>query len=164
MLPLDSLCRFSFIYLLPPKSFPCHFLKIRSFYMYGCFACMCICVPHAHSAHWGQRRESDFLEPELQRAVIHHVDIGNQVGICWKSKKCVPLVTEPSLQSPSCRVFWEVICCVHYKVSLGTNTSLQKLVWLIRTSTISLIISGKSSCAKHKYKLEALSFWWKSFF
>ena len=163
MLPLDSLCRFSFIYLLPPKSFPCHFLKIRSFYMYGCFAA-CLSVYHMHTVPTEVRGGSQIFWNQSYRAVIHHVDIGNQVVICWKSKKCVPLVTEPSLQSPSCHVFWEVICCVHYKVSLGTNTSLQKLVWLIRTNTISLIISGKSSCAKHKYKLEALSFWWKSFF
>ena len=44
--------------------------------MYVCFACIDVCVLHAHSAHIVQDRTLDALEPELQAVVSHKVDPG----------------------------------------------------------------------------------------
>ena len=46
------------------------------FDVYKCFACMCICVPCAWSAHIEQKRTLDPLELELQMVIIY--DLGDR--------------------------------------------------------------------------------------
>lgn len=45
--------------------------------LYGCFACIYVCVPFECSSHRGQKRVSDLLEMELQMVVKCHVGVVN---------------------------------------------------------------------------------------
>lgn len=46
---------------------------------------MCVCVPHACSAHRHQKVASDILALELLMAVSHHVDAGDKPGSYGKA-------------------------------------------------------------------------------
>lgn len=72
-LPLNAGIKGVHLYTQPPS----HFLKIR-FYMYGCFACVYICVLSSCSTHRGQKKATDLLEAEFQTSVSCHVDVGNR--------------------------------------------------------------------------------------
>jgi hypothetical protein len=66
-------------------------------YVYGCFACTCVCASCACSTQECQKRASDLLELELQTVVSHNCG-------CWESnqdpleKQPVLLTAEPSPQ------------------------------------------------------------------
>ena len=47
------------------------------FYMYGCFACMYVCAPHALGHHGNQMGSSDLLVLEFQMIISHCVGARN---------------------------------------------------------------------------------------
>lgn len=53
------------------------FLKIALF-CFECFACVCLCTISMPAVHGVQKRESYFLELELQMVVSYHVSGGNR--------------------------------------------------------------------------------------
>lgn len=55
------------------------------FYVYKCFACVCICVLQACGAHGSQKRASDLMELELQVVVSCHVGAGHQTWVLYRS-------------------------------------------------------------------------------
>ena len=54
------------------------------FYVHGCFACMCVCAPHACRR---QNRPLSSVELELQTVVRCHVGSGNKNQVLWKSSQ-----------------------------------------------------------------------------
>ena len=67
------------------------------FYVYGCFACMHVCVPCAFSAHRSGKRASDTLGMKSDNCEL---SCGYwELNLGPLNNQPVLLVTEPSLQS-----------------------------------------------------------------
>lgn len=58
------------------------------FYVYGCFTCLLVSVPHACRAHRGQKRASNLPELELQKVVSSRVGAEKLTWVPWKSSQC----------------------------------------------------------------------------
>ena len=56
-------------------------------------------APHVCFVNRGQKKMPDALEPELQRAMSHHIDTGNRTQLSCESSEC--LSAEACLQPHS---------------------------------------------------------------
>lgn len=84
-------------YLLSHLNWLLHFFIL--FYGYGCFVCMCVCVPHVCGPCWGQKRVLGPLELKLQ-CVCCCVGCGTWPWVLWKtlsSLQCWAMSSAPQL-------------------------------------------------------------------
>jgi hypothetical protein len=57
-------------------------LKVFLFcYVYGCFACVYVCAPHAWSVLGGKKKVSSPLELQSLMEMNHHVAAGNRTRV-----------------------------------------------------------------------------------
>lgn len=85
-------------------------LNLILFCAWGFCLHVCLCT-YACSPHGGHKRASDSLEQELQTAVSHHVDSGNQIWILCKNSPVLNYWASlsPFLEGLSVSSF---LCCV----------------------------------------------------
>lgn len=63
-------------------------LRYHLFYLFGCFACMHVCIPLVCLVLRGQKKASDSLALQLQKVVNYYVGSGNRTWVRCKSSKC----------------------------------------------------------------------------
>lgn len=63
------------------------YLTIYLFYMYGYFACVCVCASPVCNTQEGQTRALDLPELELQ-TVSHYVSAENQIQVLENNIQC----------------------------------------------------------------------------
>lgn len=106
-------------------------------YMYYCFPCMYVGVPHACSVHRGQKRESDSLELELHRVESCYMTLIIKRSFSLRAASVLNRTVEPSFQLHQC---YPLV----YKSMLASVSTKDEILFVL-ISHISHIFSPKEN-------------------